>query len=175
MLNPWVALKELLPIYGQTVQSQDEEYPQRETPNRLDTSGVSQFLTVGKDLLTVTYKGSGQHPNDVGSIRANAPVISSQRVYYYEVTIVNDGDHGKIGVGFAHKDFKLQRQPGWDPHSYGYHGYDGMKYSGSGQGQEYAPTFAKGDVVGAGLHLERQEIFFTKNGKFLKVGLEVHG
>lgn len=43
------------------------------------------------------------------------------------------------------------------------------RYRGSDEGEEYASTFAKGDVVGAGVHLERQEIFFTKNGKYLKV------
>ncbi|GMH46073.1 hypothetical protein BSKO_14037 [Bryopsis sp. KO-2023] len=150
----------------------DEEEEEEPLPARLDSSGVSQFLTVGKDKLTVSYKGNGQHPNDVGSIRSNKAVPSKRRIYYYEVSVLDEGERRRIGIGFADKDFKLQRQPGWDPNSFGYHGDDGRKYCGSGVGEDYAPTFTKGDVIGAGIHLERQEIFFTKNGKFLKVAFE---
>jgi hypothetical protein len=49
----------------------------------------------------------------------------------------------------------------WDIGSYGYHGDDGRKYSGSGKGDEYGPTFTTGDTVGACIHWGRQEIFFT--------------
>lgn len=57
----------------------------------------------------------------------------------------------------------------WENNSYGYHGDDGKKYSGSGLGTHYGPTFTTGDVVGAGLHTETNEIFFTKNGEWLGV------
>ena len=40
------------------------------------------------------------------------------------------------------------RLPGWDKHSYGYHGDDGHSFCSSGQGQKYGPTFTTGDVVG---------------------------
>lgn len=49
----------------------------------------------------------------------------------------------------------------WEPQSYGYHGDDGKKYHANGHGDDYGPTFSTGDVVGAGVHLDRQEIFFT--------------
>ena len=50
----------------------------------------------------------------------------------------------------------------WEPNSYGYHGDDGKKFHASGQGEVYAnKMFSTGDVVGAGVHLERKEIFFT--------------
>lgn len=49
----------------------------------------------------------------------------------------------------------------WEAGSYGYHGDDGRKYSSSGMGEEYGPVFGSGDVIGAGLHLETQELFFT--------------
>ncbi len=45
--------------------------------------------------------------------------------------------------------------------SYGYHGDDGRKYASTGMGEEYGPHFGAGDVIGAGLHLETQELFFT--------------
>jgi hypothetical protein len=49
----------------------------------------------------------------------------------------------------------------WEANSYGYHGDDGKKFAASGVGEEYGPKFGAGDVVGAGLHLDKQEMFFT--------------
>lgn len=111
----------------------DLEHHLQSRPRHLDSSGVSQFLTVGKDRLTVTYKGSGQHTNDVGSIRSDAPVPGRQKIYYYEVTVLDDGERRKIGVGFADKQFELQRQPGWAVGSYGYHGDNGCRWAGAGE------------------------------------------
>jgi hypothetical protein len=37
----------------------------------------------------------------------------------------------------------------------------GGAYGGSDKGEEYGPRYGGGDTVGAGLHLGRQEIFFT--------------
>lgn len=56
------------------------------------------------------------------------------------------------------RDIGLNR---WEPHSYGYHGDDGKKFHANGQGEEYGPHFEAGDVIGAGIHIQRQEIFFT--------------
>lgn len=49
----------------------------------------------------------------------------------------------------------------WEPGSYGYHGDDGHKFHGQGHGEEYGPKFGTGDTVGAGVHMGRQEMFFT--------------
>ena len=49
----------------------------------------------------------------------------------------------------------------WEPHSYGYHGDDGKKFHSNGQGEDYGPQFTVGDVIGAGIHIQRQEMFFT--------------
>lgn len=37
---------------------------------------------------------------------------SKQLVFYFEVTILDAGELGKIGVGFTPRDVKLTRQPG---------------------------------------------------------------
>ncbi len=50
--------------------------------------------------------------------------------------------------------------PRWEPNSYGYLGEDGKKWHNH-EGHEYGSPHQSGDVIGAGLHLERQEIFFT--------------
>lgn len=49
----------------------------------------------------------------------------------------------------------------WEVGSFGYHGDDGRKYASTGMGEEYGPHFGAGDIIGAGLHLETQELFFT--------------
>ena len=52
--------------------------------------------------------------------------------------------------------------PRWEANSYGYYGADGKKLHASPEaGEAYGPSFRAGDVVGAGLHIQRQEIFFT--------------
>ena len=50
----------------------------------------------------------------------------------------------------------------WEANSYGYYGADGKKLHATPEaGEAYGPNFRAGDVVGAGLHIQRQEIFFT--------------
>ena len=65
-----------------------------------------------KNKLSVRYTGDGQHNNDVGAIQGNRPVPRQRAVYYYEVSVDDAGDRGLIGVGFADRNFRLQRQPG---------------------------------------------------------------
>lgn len=49
----------------------------------------------------------------------------------------------------------------WEQGSYGFHGDDGHIFHAAGVGEDYGPKWGTGDTVGAGLHLGRQEIFFT--------------
>lgn len=53
--------------------------------------------------------------------------------------------------------------------SYGYLGEDGKKYTNAVRGELYAESFSTGDVIGCGIHFAKQEIFFTKNGKYLGI------
>lgn len=139
-------------------------------PKRLSTTAlVSKLVLIDKDRLTVKYKGSSQHANDVGAVRSDHPVPLHQKMYYYEIKILKSGETNAVSIGFASEDFKLQRHPGWEANSFGYHGSNGRAYTGNSTGKEYGPQFGQGDVIGAGMHLEKQQIFFTKNGKFLEV------
>ncbi|GAB5035751.1 spry-domain family protein [Nannochloropsis oceanica] len=101
-------------------------------------------------------------------------------------------------VGLAAKGFPMHRQPGTWPHSYGYRGSDGYFFaalppectsSGSGGGRgtnngsssssssgnsstrkkDCGPAFGEGDVIGCGVDFATQEVFYTKNGKYLGV------
>lgn len=84
-------------------------------PTELNTSNHGPSLEIGKDKLTVRYTGDGRHPNDVGAIQANLPLPTNQLVYYFEMTVLNHGEHGRIALGFTEKSFKLTRQPGYVP------------------------------------------------------------
>ena len=77
------------------------------------------------------------------------------------------------GVGFSEIEAPLNRLPGWDETSYGYHGDDGNIFASSGLGQSYGPTFTTGDVIGCCFDLAEKQIFFTKNGENLGVAFKV--
>lgn len=61
--------------------------------------------------------------------------------------MVSKGRNGFIGVGFSSAEVKLDRLPGWEPHSFGYHGDDGNAFHESGKGIKYGPTFGTGDKL----------------------------
>ena len=58
------------------------------------------------------------------------------------------GRDGYMGVGLSAQGVNMNRLPGWDKHSYGYHGDDGNSFCSSGTGQAYGPTFTTNDVIG---------------------------
>ena len=113
--------------------------------------------------------GPGSTDKDAASVRADRPAPPTCGVYYWEVTILARGRDGFIGVGLAGPDVKLERLPGWDAGSFGYHGDDGHAFRGSGAGRPYGPTFGAGDTVGVLLNRAERTISFTKNGTDLGV------
>jgi hypothetical protein len=76
------------------------------------------------------------------------------------------------GVGFCTADVNMDRLPGWEPQSYGYHGDDGNAFRSDGKGRRYGPTFGTGDVVGALLNRAERTISYFKNGIELGVAFE---
>jgi hypothetical protein len=69
-------------------------------------------VEICREKMTVRYAGESRHSNDVGAIQTNAPVPQHCLVYYFEVTVLDRGEHGKIALGFSDKNFKVTRQPG---------------------------------------------------------------
>ncbi|KAF8953208.1 Ran-binding protein 9 [Entomortierella lignicola] len=90
-------------------------------------------------------------------------------VYYFEVLIKSKGKQGYIGIGVCNATVDLNRLPGWEPQSWGYHGDDGNSFEGCGNGRPFGPVFTTGDVIGCGVNFRDMTLFFTKNGVHLGV------
>lgn len=111
--------------------------------------------------------GVGKDDTDAASVRANYPMRSQAGIFYFEVDIVSKGRDGYIGIGFCWQSNLLNRLPGWDDHSWGYHGDDGHSFCGSGNGKPYGPKFGTGDTIGCGINFQDMSAFYTKNGVHL--------
>ncbi|KAI3427988.1 hypothetical protein D9Q98_006376 [Chlorella vulgaris] len=147
---------------------------QQPVPSSWDMSSVrspaQRYLSV--DGCRVKYIGPGSADRDAAAVRANHPVPSDCPIYYFEVEVVSRGRDGFIGIGFSTAEVKLDRLPGWEPHSYGYHGDDGHAFSGRGTGKAYGPHYTTGDWIGVVLNRIEQTISFTKKGFELGVAFE---
>ncbi|XP_064808007.1 ran-binding protein 10 isoform X5 [Oncorhynchus masou masou] len=118
---------------------------------------------------TQESKGHGKNHKDAASVRATHPIPAACGIYYFEVKIVSKGRDGYMGIGLSAQGVNMNRLPGWDKHSYGYHGDDGHSFCSSGTGQPYGPTFTTGDVIGCCVNLINNTCFYTKNGISLGV------
>lgn len=83
-----------------------------EEPTGFNTTNYGPGLEISKDKLSIRYVGDARNHNDVGSIQANRSVPSHQLLYYFELTVLDQGEAGRIGIGFSDRSFKFTRQPG---------------------------------------------------------------
>ncbi|XP_032226144.2 ran-binding protein 9 [Nematostella vectensis] len=137
-----------------------------ETPLPRSWSPKDKFTFIGlsQNNLRVHYKGVGKTHKDAASVRATYHIPAACGLYYFEVRIVSKGRDGYMGVGLSAQGVNMNRLPGWEKNSYGYHGDDGHSFCSSGTGKPYGPTFTTGDVIGCGLNLIDNTCFYTKNG-----------
>ncbi|KAL1229919.1 Ran-binding protein [Trichinella pseudospiralis] len=142
-------------------------------PTHWNPKDKYQYLGLSLNNLRVHYKefhsGAGKTHKDAAAVRSNCPIPAACGLYYFEVKIVNKGRDGYIGVGLSQSSVCLNRLPGWDKFSYGYHGDDGNSFCSSGSGSPYGPTFTTGDIIGCGVHILKRTCFYTKNGRHLGV------
>ncbi|CAG8454879.1 13181_t:CDS:2 [Cetraspora pellucida] len=113
-----------------------------------------------------------RHVNQAESVPTDYPIPPEVLLYYFEVDIIDKGEDGYIGVGFA-KDLEiLEILPGWCPGTMGYHGDDGCKFYETGRGINYGPLYSTGDTIGCCVNFVDQHIFYTKNGVNLGIAFE---
>ncbi|KAL0279628.1 UNVERIFIED_CONTAM: hypothetical protein PYX00_001141 [Menopon gallinae] len=144
----------------------EEETP---LPRSWSPKDKYNYIGLSQNNLRVHYKGHGKTHKDAASVRATHPIPPACGLYYFEVKIVSKGRDGYMGIGLSAQGVNMNRLPGWDKHSYGYHGDDGHSFCSSGTGQPYGPTFTTGDVIGCGVNLIDNTCFYTKNGHNLGI------
>uniref|UniRef100_A0A671M2Z5 Ran-binding protein 10-like n=1 Tax=Sinocyclocheilus anshuiensis TaxID=1608454 RepID=A0A671M2Z5_9TELE len=110
---------------------------EEETPLPRSWSPKDKYSYIGlsQNNLRVHYKGHGKNHKDAASVRATHPIPAACGIYYFEVKIVSKGRDGYMGIGLSAQGVNMNRLPGWDKHSYGYHGDDGHSFCSSGTGQ----------------------------------------
>ncbi|KAF0538641.1 SPRY-domain-containing protein [Gigaspora margarita] len=125
---------------------------------------------IDQDNLKIEYKGPGRTSTDAASIRTNNPIPPEVGLYYFEITVLDKGEGGCIGIGLCKSDVELNILPGWIEDTVGYHGDNGRLYCERGTGEFFGPCYDTGDTVGCGINFLTMEIFFTKNGIYLGKG-----
>ncbi|XP_010455335.1 PREDICTED: ran-binding protein 10 [Camelina sativa] len=144
---------------------EDDEEGEEESPTELNTiNGLTNFVIISPDKLSLKYTGVAQHGHDVGVVQSNKPAPCKRLAYYFEIYVKDAGVKGRVAIGFTTDSFRIARQPGWEVNTCGYHGEDGLIYLGKRQGEAFGPTYTTGDTVGGGINYDSQEFFFTVNG-----------
>ncbi len=128
----------------------------------------------------VAVQASPVPAGELPSEKVPTPRVVLADTAYFEVAVSNaptyEGEplapfHAEpcVSVGISTAAFPLtSKQCGWDRHSLGYHGDDGVIYTCNGVGvRHFGPRFGADDVVGCGLHLPTMQCFYALNGRFL--------
>ncbi|XP_002130328.2 SPRY domain-containing protein 3-like [Ciona intestinalis] len=97
----------------------------------------------------IEYHGNGSNIHDVGLAQAKHPLTTTN--HYFEIEILEPGQHCYIAIGLTHKNYPLHRHPGWNAGSVAYHADDGKIFLGKGQGTLFGPRSYRGDIIGCGV------------------------
>ncbi|RHZ59500.1 hypothetical protein Glove_363g32 [Diversispora epigaea] len=138
-------------------------------PTEWNVNDRYYHLSVDSSRLKVKYIGPGRNDREAAAIRTNHSIPSQCGIFYFEIDIISKGREGYIGIGFCTKQVSLNRLPGWENDSWGYHGDDGCTFCSPGSGKYYGPKFTTGDTIGCCLNFRDGTAFFTKNGENLGI------
>ncbi|KAI7893566.1 concanavalin A-like lectin/glucanase domain-containing protein [Mucor mucedo] len=141
-------------------------------PSAWDVRPKCDFIGVNSDNLELTYTGDGKDGTEVASVRANHAMKKQCGIYYFEIQVISKGIDGHIGIGFCRNINSLNRFPGWEEHSWGYHAENGKVYSGPGTEKSYGPSYGTGDIIGCGVDFRDMSAFYTINGIYLGIAFD---
>ncbi|KUF92042.1 hypothetical protein AM588_10005087 [Phytophthora nicotianae] len=143
----------------------------------LDDEMVAQLLSFAapRDVESFTlFKRQNQQTK---KFEYHVGVVSSG---YFEISITKRIKpsarrvHGEdvTSIGLVTSRFPLvDRQPGWDFRSYGYHGDDGQMFH-SNRGRQFGPAFGINDTIGCGVRRNMRDgrsfVMFTNNGEIIQ-------
>lgn len=142
-----------------------EEEQLQPLPSRWSEQDKYPGLDIMNEGQDLKYSGSSSKAEiEAASVRADQAMPLACGIYYFEVEIKQKSRDTAIAVGFSTGEASLERLPGWETHSWGYHGDDGKMFFGDHAGRNYGQTFGQGDVIGCGINFNSCHAFFTKNG-----------
>ncbi|KAI9278097.1 concanavalin A-like lectin/glucanase domain-containing protein [Sporodiniella umbellata] len=136
-------------------------------PTMWSTTSKGDNIDLDSESLQLIYQGPQKEETEASSIKANYCMKKQCGIYYFEIKVISKGMDGHIGIGFCMLMNSLDRLPGWEENSWGYHGNSGKISSGPGTEKEYGPHFSTGDVIGCGIDFRDMTAFYTKNGTYL--------
>ncbi|KAJ8660037.1 hypothetical protein O0I10_004264 [Lichtheimia ornata] len=155
-----------------------------ELPTQLNALDMSYNLDLHDSNLHVFSIGGGSTDDYAGIVRSNRPIPELCDVFYFEAKVMDAGRHGFIVVGVCSDQADLEQLPGWGTDTWGYHADDGRAFdgnSGNDQGLPFGPGYTVLDVIGCGIDMQRRDIFYTKNGRFIgrafhavRFGIDLH-
>ncbi|RGB29260.1 concanavalin A-like lectin/glucanase domain-containing protein [Rhizophagus diaphanus] len=128
-------------------------------------------------MIQTNYPLSNINNISFDTIDLNMHTFSTQPIeywfYYYEITISSNPNNDKtiIAIGLATKNYSINRLPGCDTHSVGFHSDEGRTFHNEGYtGSKYAEKWGEvNDIIGCGYCPNTGQIFFTMNGKNLGI------
>ncbi|KAL0249000.1 hypothetical protein GEMRC1_004234 [Eukaryota sp. GEM-RC1] len=129
----------------------------------------AQTHTMEDGCVTFTHQSniSGEDPICIKSV---LPIPSSSPVAYFEVTVLSFGEDSWYccGVALVSSTYPINRLPGWEENSIGYHADDGKIFQESDTGTNFGfPHANVGDTIGLCFCPSQQKLVFTHNGTIL--------
>ena len=159
------------------------EYIPEKKPFSWSSQDKSHYIDLSQNSTEIHYSGRSQDyvdENVIGPmVRAERPFPKNKREGQlgFEVLIVNAGRNNEIAVGISAKSVPLDRFPGWERYSFGYHGDDGNIYLETDYNRIYLENefddntdtpYETGDTIGLCLDFSNAGLSFSKNGKVVK-------
>ncbi|KAJ2980175.1 hypothetical protein NUW58_g7020 [Xylaria curta] len=136
-------------------------------------------VAISGNGLQISYKAdTTSYSSQPFSISAEKPLPAGLDAYYFEVSVKKleaENENPLMAIGFCTLDGASIQYPGWGATSapsavsWGYHSDDGSLRHGTENDADPKMNtdwkYKSGDTVGCGVDYNKEEIWFTKNGK----------